>query len=213
MHLAMMALQYAFLLLSILSHLTLASYNNASVPFLGAGDHTFAKRWYGVRTPNGNNTIDGWGPWPTICNGETQPIRYCFGDSRSQTNLQGIVNQAVSNWAPAIKVSKMTIGLDNEDSPVCDPGKNRADALVITDGTKTDATADEYNWEHCDKQATTGYMYGSKATGRHTLEFCDLVPGSEEATKPYAVRSMTHELGRKLRTALSELWLRMLRAV
>ena len=68
------------------------------------------------------------------------------------------------------------------------------DALVISDETKDDD--DEWNWEQCDTQSTTGYDYESTDRGRHTLETCHLKPDAVDKTTPYAIRAMTHELGR-----------------
>lgn len=152
------------------------------------------KRWYSVKELHPLMVVDGWGPWPLMCpdgDTQTQPVRYCFKDARSQTNLQSTVDEAVARWAHAIQVSALEIDFDNQNSKVCS-GQNRPDALVIWDATIDDN--DDYNWNKCETRSTVGYSYGSTDVGRHHLDFCHLEPGSTDS-KDEAVRAMMHELG------------------
>ncbi|KAK6433743.1 hypothetical protein LTR95_010073 [Oleoguttula sp. CCFEE 5521] len=153
------------------------------------------KRWIGVQPIKDDKVIGGYGPWPVLCSGpqQTQPVRYCFKDARSESNLQPILDKAISKWAHAMTVSTMSIVPDNGETLSCSDPKVRDDALVIIDGTKDGN--DEYNWNECSTEsATTGYDYVGKQRGRHVLTFCHLIPG-EDSTHDKAVKAMTHELG------------------
>lgn len=131
------------------------------------------------------------------------PVRYCWRDQRSYENLGDTLNHAIAKWALAAIHSSLDIALDfqgDENTAVqdvhsvyCDDPRVKDDALVIWDESKDGD--DEFNWEQCDTKATTGYEYGSQVRGRHTLQFCDLVPGYEVQTKDKAIRAMMHELG------------------
>jgi hypothetical protein len=75
------------------------------------------------------------GPWLPICTG--QAVRYCFANTRSQTNLEPIFNQAVAKWAHDFLNSALEIVPDNEEALLCtDPGV-RANALIISTPQKT----------------------------------------------------------------------------
>ena len=92
------------------------------------------KRWYGIQLLNNNEPKSSFGPWPFVC--DSQSVRYCFADARSQRNLEPIVNQAVAKWAHATLTSNLQIIPDNEQAPLCSSKDVRPDALVITDMTK-----------------------------------------------------------------------------
>ncbi|KAK5119449.1 hypothetical protein LTR85_007549 [Meristemomyces frigidus] len=183
------------IVLLLLSHTVSASNQNITLPFLPAVDEHLIKRWYGVNALHPPMILGGWGPWPLMCPGpdQKQPIRYCFKDERSRGNLQSTVDQAVARWAHALSpASNLEIGFDHDDTPLCTDPRIRPDALVISD----ESTDDNANWFDCDTKSTTGYLYGSSDTrGRHTLEFCHLKPGDEDATGAVAVQAMMHELG------------------
>lgn len=165
-------------------------------------------RWLSIPElhPPLNPSYAGWGPWPRVCTGTPQmraPVRYCWRDQRSYDNLGVTLNHAIAKLAPAAIHSSLDIALDFEGDDktavkdahtvYCNDPRVKDDALVIWDESKDGN--EEFNWEQCDTKATTGYDYGSQVRGRHTLQFCDLVPGYEDRTKDKAIRAMMHELG------------------
>ena len=142
------------------------------------------KRWYGVEISDESTDRDQEGvayAWPVRCGppNPIQPVRYCFKDERSAKNLDDIVNHAIARWAPAMQnhVSVLSIDLDfgNDIHVYCEDDRVSNDALVISD--ETHDNDDDYNWNMCSTQSTTGYDYESDLKGRHTLEFCHLIPG------------------------------------
>jgi len=151
------------------------------------------KRWYGVRPLDDGKPKGSFGPWPLDC--DSQPVRYCFADPRSQHNLEPIVNQAVAKWAHATLTSNLQILPDNDQSLLCTSKNIRPDALVITDMTKDN----DKTWNHgpdCPTDsASTGYDYSSNKPGRHRLDFCHLDPQDVKGTSARAVQAMMHELG------------------
>lgn len=156
------------------------------------------KRWYGVRPLDNNNNNNNkpkgsFGPWPLDC--DTQPVRYCFADARSQTNLAPILTQAITNWAPATLTSTLQIIPDNEAALLCTDPSIRPDALVITDKTKPNDPTHNHGPNCPTDSATTGYDYTSTARGRHKLDFCHLDPQDPKGTTALAIQAMTHELG------------------
>lgn len=151
------------------------------------------KRWYGIQLLNNNEPKSSFGPWPFVC--DSQSVRYCFANARSQRNVEPIVNQAVAKWAHATLTSNLQIIPDNEQAPLCSSKDVRPDALVITDMTKDNDKA----WNHgpnCPTDsASTGYDYSSNKPGRHRLDFCHLDPQDAKGTSAHAVQAMMHELG------------------
>jgi hypothetical protein len=151
------------------------------------------KRWYGVRPLDNDKPKGSFGPWPLDC--DTQPVRYCFADPRSQHNLEPILNQAIAKWAHATLTSALQILPDNSQSILCTSKNIRPDALIITDMTKDN----DKTWNHgpdCPTDSTsTGYDYTSNKPGRHRLDFCHLDPQDVERTSARAVQAMMHELG------------------
>lgn len=151
------------------------------------------KRWYGVRPLDKNKPKGSFGPWPLDC--DTQPVRYCFADPRSQHNLAPILTQAIANWSPATLSSNLQIIPDNEAALLCTDPAVRPDALIITDMTKPN----DKTWNHgpdCPTDsASTGYDYTSTSRGRHKLDFCHLDPQDVKGTTALAIQAMTHELG------------------
>ncbi|KAH9825360.1 hypothetical protein Tdes44962_MAKER10216, partial [Teratosphaeria destructans] len=81
-----------------------ASRQNLTHPFQPPPTSPLTKRWYSIPTPTANQIPGGWGPWPRICPGPTEPhpLRYCFADARSHTNLQPLLDEAIARWAPAL---------------------------------------------------------------------------------------------------------------
>ena len=151
------------------------------------------KRWYGVRPIDNGKVKGSFGPWPLIC--DSQSVRYCFADARSQKNLESIVNQAVARWAHATLNSNLQIIPDNEEALLCGSPEVRPDALVITDMTKDNNQAWNHGPECPTDSASTGYDYSSKTSGRHRLDFCHLDPQDITGTEARAVQAMMHELG------------------
>lgn len=151
------------------------------------------KRWYGVRPLDNNKPKGSFGPWPLVC--DSQSVRYCFADSRSQHNLSPILTQAIAKWSLATLASNLQILPDNDRSLLCTDPNTRPDALVITDKTK----ANDKTWNQgpdCPTDsATTGYDYSSNKPGRHRLDFCHLDPDDPKGTSALAVQAMMHELG------------------
>ena len=84
--------------------------------------------------------------------------------------------------APAMQnhISALSIDLDfgNDPKVLCRDPRVSDDAVVISDATKDGD--DDWNWYHCATESTTGYNYESDERGRHTLDFCHLIPGDEE---------------------------------
>lgn len=176
-----------------------SSTNNVSSARSCAHTAAASKRWYGVEKPDDSTNKQQEGrsfPWPVKCGppNSVQPLRYCFKDQRSADNLIDIVNHAIARWAPAMQdhVSALSIDLDQgtggDHHVYCSDSRVSGDALVISDETKDDN--EQWNWEECDTQTTTGYDYSSNTRGRHTLEFCHLLPNQKEKTTPYAIRAM-----------------------
>ena len=152
------------------------------------------KRWYGVRPlDSGQRSKGSFGPWPLVC--DSQSVRYCFADERSQKNLENVVNQAVAKWAHATLTSNLMIIPDNEAALLCSDKDVRPDALVIFDATKDNDQAWNYGPDCPTDSATTGYDYRSQDRGRHRLEFCHLDPQDVKGTAALAVQAMMHELG------------------
>lgn len=152
------------------------------------------KRWYGVRPlDSGQKSRGDFGPWPLVC--ESQSVRYCFADDRSQKNLENVVNQAVAKWAHATLTSNLMIIPDNEEAMLCSDKNVRPDALVIFDATKDNDQAWNYGPDCPTDSATTGYNYKLQDRGRHRLEFCHLDPQDVKGTEAFAVQAMMHELG------------------
>ena len=153
-------------------------------------------RWFSVPDLPTPPHKTPWGPWPLVCPG-MQPVRYCFKDARSEKNLKPVIDAAVARYTSALEVSTLSFILDNEASAVCSDDESvvRGDALIVSDETKDGEENDDFNWDECDTQATTGYDYRSEESGRHTLEFCHLKPGYEGKTREASVRAMMHELG------------------
>jgi hypothetical protein len=151
------------------------------------------KRWYGVRPLDHDKPKGSFGPWPLIC--DTQSVRYCFADPRSQHNLSPILTQAIAKWSHATLASNLQIIPDNDQSLLCTSPAVRLDALVITDRTKDN----DKTWNHgpdCPTDsATTGYDYTSNKPARHRLDFCHLDPEDPRGTSALAVQAMMHELG------------------
>jgi hypothetical protein len=151
------------------------------------------KRWYGVRPLSDGKPTGQYGPWPRVC--DSQSVRYCFADARSQKNLKNTVNEAIARWAHATIHTSMQIIPDNEDSLLCSGPDIRPDALVISDLTKDNDKAWNYGPDCPTDSASTGYDYGSQKRGRHRLDFCHLDPQDIKGTSAQAVVSMMHELG------------------
>jgi hypothetical protein len=104
------------------------------------------------------------------------------------------MNVAVAGWSHAMLVSTVQIIPDQPDAILCTDPKVRGDTLFIVDGTKDGDN--DFNWKKCNTESsTTGYDYKNKATrGRHTINFCHLIPGDEAATEAKAIKAMVHEL-------------------
>jgi hypothetical protein len=151
------------------------------------------KRWYGVRPIDNGKVKGSFGPWPLVC--DSQLVRYCFSNSRSQHNLENIVNQAVAKWAHATLESNLQIIPDNEEALLCSDLGVRPDALVITDMTKDNDQAWNDGPDCPTDSDTTGYDYSSTKRGRHRLDFCHLHPQDIKGTEARAVQAMMHELG------------------
>ena len=151
------------------------------------------KRWYGVRPLSGEKSKGPFGPWPLVC--DSQSVRYCFADERSQKNLENVVNSAVAKWSHATLTSNMKIIPDNEGALLCSDPDVRPDALVIFDATKDNDQAWNHGPDCPTDSASTGYNYNSQVRGRHRLDFCHLDPQDIKGTQPYAVQAMMHELG------------------
>lgn len=151
------------------------------------------KRWYGIQPLDKTKAKGSFGPWPLVC--DSQSVRYCFADARSQKNLEPIVDQAVAKWAHATLASNLQIIPDNEEALLCSSRDVRSDALVITDMTKDN----DKTWNHgpdCPTDsASTGYDYASNKPARHKLDFCHLDPHDIKGTSARAVQAMMHELG------------------
>ena len=163
-----------------------------------------SKRWFEVEVLNNEtdkDEVDTAWSWPVKCKGTPpiQPVRYCYKDKRSTDNLEDILNHAIARWGPAMQeqVSALSIDLDegtgNDPHVYCSDPKISGDALVISNQTKDGD--DEWDWDKCDTQSTTGYIYESDERSRHTLDFCHLKTDAVEKMKPWAIRAMMHELG------------------
>lgn len=148
------------------------------------------KRWYGVQPIEDRKSRGSFGPWPLIC--DSQSVRYCFADARSQKNLEDIVNQAVARWAHAMLNSNLQIIPDNEDALLCTDAGVHPDALVISDATKDNDEAWNHGPDCPTDSSSTGYDYRSK---KHRLDFCHLDPQDVKGTETRAVQAMMHELG------------------
>lgn len=179
-------------------------YANESTPI--DKTHFFRKRWYSVpEHPGQGEAQDPFVyPWPVVCQHPyVQPIYYCFQDKRSAKNLQHVVNEAITKWAHAIRVSSLSTELDprtlGDTNVPCSQLEGDKDSLVISDETLDDPDVEKvkkhFNSGLCQTQTTVGYTYEPKVPFRHTLKFCDLQPWDAEADMPHAVRVMTHELG------------------
>jgi hypothetical protein len=151
------------------------------------------KRWFSVRPLDKGKSKGQFGPWPLVC--ESQSVRYCFADARSQKNLENTVNEAVARWAHATLHSSLQIIPDNEESLLCSGPDIRPDALVIFDATKDNDKAWSRGPDCPTDSATTGYKYGTDERGRHRLDFCHLDPQDVKGTSAKAVVGMMHELG------------------
>lgn len=179
-----------------LFHACAASSQNETLGiFPGHENHEIVRRWYSISGPQQSTFGGDKGPWPVMCPGphQTQPIRYCFKDARSETRLFAIVNQAVSKWAHALDPhSALTITPDSLTSSICSE-HNRADALVISDET---VDGDAAHNDRCITASTLGYTYASPTRGRHYIQFCSLRPGElGPAQMDEAIKVMMHELG------------------
>lgn len=151
------------------------------------------KRWYGVRPLDNDKPKGSFGPWPLVC--DSQSVRYCFADPRSQHNLEPIVNQAIAKWSHATLASNLQIIPDNDQSPLCTDPNTRPDALVITDKTKPNDKTFNQGPDCPTDSASTGYDYSSSKPARHRLDFCHLDPQDVKGTSALAVQAMMHELG------------------
>lgn len=90
-------------------------------------------------------------------------------------------------------VSALSIDLDAHEPDIyCEDDRVSDDALVISDESKEGAENEDWNWDECSTQSTTGYDYNSDARGRHTLEFCHLKPDKREDAyhRKLAIRGM-----------------------
>lgn len=181
-----------------------AGYANESTPM--DETHFLRKRWYSVPEYPGKGKEEDSNiyPWPVVCaNPYIQPVYYCYRDKRSADNLQHVVNEAISKWGHAMRVSALTFELDprTKGSPhvPCSQLEGDKDALVISDESLDDPdpkkVQDHFYSSACQTQTTIGYQYKPKVPFRHTLKFCDLEPCDAKADTPAAVRQMTHELG------------------
>jgi hypothetical protein len=159
----------------------------------GATPSKHHKRWLGVQPLIDEVSKGPFGPWPPICT--SQAVRYCFANTRSQTNLEPIVNQAVAKWAHAFLNSALQIIPDNEEALLCTDPSVRADALVISDATRDNDKEWNSGPECPTDSATTGYDYDSDDRGRHRLDFCHYDPDDRKGTEAPAVQAMMHELG------------------
>lgn len=125
------------------------------------------------------------------------PIRYCYADQKSASQLMGIVNQAINGWKPALFPHtaadiKLDPGCKGNFLCVCDTEGVAPDALKISDesfkGRKT-------------VYSDSDFAYISKPSGeisRNGLRFGHLDQLNLGATRPEAVMTMMHEFSKSI---------------
>lgn len=153
-------------------------------------------------------------PWPKVCSlPEKAPLRYCFKDKRSATNLGPVLKGAQQIWAPAMvspegQVSSMSIEPDSgcprdehgqmSAECLCSSRGVSRDSLVISDETK-DKDPEWNDGPECTTATTVGYHHAADdepdRPWRHYIKFCAYEPDDNNRSLQRAIRSMAHEFG------------------